>query len=78
TLGRALAGGRQAVAEVLAASAEASARRRSSAKIHDPAVAARLAVVTPAMANRTQPFAERQKLQQAHFALPAFPTTTIG
>ncbi|MBN8945453.1 MAG: 5-methyltetrahydropteroyltriglutamate--homocysteine S-methyltransferase [Rhizobiales bacterium] len=78
TLGRALAGGRGAVADVLAASAEASARRRSSAKIHDPAVAARLAVVTPAMANRAHPFAERQKLQHAHFALPAFPTTTIG
>ncbi|PHY17877.1 5-methyltetrahydropteroyltriglutamate--homocysteine S-methyltransferase [Caulobacter sp. BP25] len=74
-LAKALNTGRAAVAAELAASAEAAKARRVSAKIHDPAVAARLAVVTEGMARRSAAF-DRRRAQQLR--LPAFPTTTIG
>jgi 5-methyltetrahydropteroyltriglutamate--homocysteine methyltransferase len=76
-LGRALEGGRTAVAAELQASSEAAIARTRSPKIHDPAVQARLKAVTPAMAARA-PFAERRKVQRAAYNLPPFPTTTIG
>jgi 5-methyltetrahydropteroyltriglutamate--homocysteine methyltransferase len=78
TLGKALAGGRDSVGDILAASAEAAAARRTSPKVHDAAVAKRIATVTPAMGQRKSNFAERTRTQRAHFNLPAFPTTTIG
>jgi 5-methyltetrahydropteroyltriglutamate--homocysteine methyltransferase len=56
----------------------ALASRRASPKVHDPAVAARLAAVTPAMAQRESPFAARRAHQAARLKLPPFPTTTIG
>ncbi|RIK96129.1 MAG: 5-methyltetrahydropteroyltriglutamate--homocysteine S-methyltransferase, partial [Proteobacteria bacterium] len=77
-LARALGGEDATVAADLDASAKAAAARRSSPKVHDAAVAARLAAVTPAMARRTSPFAARARLQHGRFGLPAFPTTTIG
>lgn len=77
-LARALGGDADAVAADLDASARAAAARRASPKVHDPAVAARLAAVTPAMARRHSPFAERATVQRDRFGLPAFPTTTIG
>jgi 5-methyltetrahydropteroyltriglutamate--homocysteine methyltransferase len=52
--------------------------RRASARIHDPAVRARCAAVTPADSRRAAPFPERQKLQREALKLPLFPTTTIG
>jgi 5-methyltetrahydropteroyltriglutamate--homocysteine methyltransferase len=76
-LGRALDQGRDSVADALKASSDAAAARRSSPKIHNAAVQARLAAVTPADAERV-PFAERREVQRAAFGLPAFPTTTIG
>ena len=78
TLGKALAGGRDSVGDVLAASAQAAAARRTSLKVHDAAVAKRIATVTPAMGQRNSNFAERARRQREHFNLPAFPTTTIG
>jgi len=78
TLARALNEGRAAVADALADNAAAAQSRRTSFKIHDSAVAARLASVNAAMAQRTSPFAERQNAQVAELGLPAFPTTTIG
>jgi len=78
TIGRALSDGRDSVAEALASSAAAAATRRSSSKIHDTAVQARLAAVTPDMANRQNPFAVRREAQRVRFGLPGFPTTTIG
>ncbi len=57
---------------------QAAAARRTSPKIHSKAVAARLAAVTAADARRTSSFEARAQVQRAHFALPAFPTTTIG
>jgi 5-methyltetrahydropteroyltriglutamate--homocysteine methyltransferase len=77
-LARALGGDAAAVAADLEASARAAAARRASPKVHDPAVAARLAAVTPAMARRHSPFAERATVQRDRFGLPVFPTTTIG
>ncbi|HKU97834.1 MAG TPA: 5-methyltetrahydropteroyltriglutamate--homocysteine S-methyltransferase [Vineibacter sp.] len=77
-IGTALSDGRAAVADILDASAVAVATRRTSPKINDAAVAARLAAVTPDMARRTSAFAERQRRQRAELGLPALPTTTIG
>lgn len=77
-LGKALIGGERAAAPEIAASAAAAERRATSKKVHDAAVAARLAAVTPAMANRASVFTDRVSLQHAALNLPAFPTTTIG
>ena len=78
TLGRALVSGRAAVEGTLAASAAAAEARRRSPKVHDAAVAARAAAVTADMAQRRSRFAIRSRIQRQRFALPAFPTTTIG
>jgi 5-methyltetrahydropteroyltriglutamate--homocysteine methyltransferase len=78
TLATALNEGRPSVASQLEASHAAAQARRTSAKIHDATVAARLAATTPAMAQRHSPFGRRQAVQIARLNLPAFPTTTIG
>lgn len=78
TIGRALGEGREAVADELAASAEAAKLRATSSKIHDSLVSARIQSLTPQMARRGSPFAERRSLQKDRLRLPAFPTTTIG
>ncbi|SDT91999.1 methionine synthase (B12-independent) [Verrucomicrobium sp. GAS474] len=62
----------------LEANRAAQAARRASPRIHNAAVARRLAAVTPSDARRVSLFRERQKLQRAKLGLPAFPTTTIG
>jgi 5-methyltetrahydropteroyltriglutamate--homocysteine methyltransferase len=77
-LAQALNKGRGVVAEALAASTAAAYARAVSPKIHDAAVAARLAAATPAMAQRASGFSRRQALQIPRLDLPAFPTTTIG
>ena len=55
-------------------------RRRTSARIHVPAVKSRLAAVTPEMLKRQSPFASRRVSQRKRLTtLPAlFPTHTIG
>jgi 5-methyltetrahydropteroyltriglutamate--homocysteine methyltransferase len=58
--------------------AKALGSRATSARIHDPKVAARLAAVTPAMSLRAPAFQERIALQQAELKLPLLPTTSIG
>ena len=78
TLGRAIDAGRQAVEEALTASAAAAETRKTSAKIHDAAVAARALAVTAEMARRLADFPSRRQVQRAHLALPSFPTTMIG
>ncbi len=70
--------GRDSVAAPLAASAQAAANRRTSPRIHDAAVAARIAAVTPDMQQRRSGHAVRQAEQQTALGLPLFPTTTIG
>jgi len=80
TLGAAIDRGRDAVRDRLAASAAAAATRRTSTRIHDPSVQARLGrtAMTPGIATRGAPFGQRRLRQQDRFGLPAFPTTTIG
>jgi 5-methyltetrahydropteroyltriglutamate--homocysteine methyltransferase len=78
TLGTALMKGRGSVSDVLVASATAAAARKASAKVHDAAVAKRIATLKPALGKRISDFAERAKVQHERFKLPRFPTTTIG
>ena len=78
TLARALNDGRSSVETALAASTAAAQARRTSPKIHNPQVAARMASVNAAMARRDADFAQRQALQEERLKLPTFPTTTIG
>src|SRR5690606_35917604 len=65
-------------ASSLEANRASQQRRRESTRIHNPAVQARLAAVTPADSKRTSAFPQRQKLQREKLDLPLFPTTTIG
>ncbi|TNW45243.1 5-methyltetrahydropteroyltriglutamate--homocysteine S-methyltransferase, partial [Acinetobacter baumannii] len=77
-LGRALREGRAAVKDALAANQAALASRRSSPRVHKPAVQAAVAAIDARLGERQSPYAERIKLQQAHLNLPPLPTTTIG
>lgn len=70
--------GRSAVDAAFKASAAAVQSREASARIHDPKVAERMAVVSPEDLARKSPFEARRAKQRAAFSLPAFPTTTIG
>jgi 5-methyltetrahydropteroyltriglutamate--homocysteine methyltransferase len=54
------------------------ADRRSGRRTADPAVQQREQAVTPDMAQRSRPYAERSALQRRELALPLLPTTTIG
>jgi 5-methyltetrahydropteroyltriglutamate--homocysteine methyltransferase len=78
TLKTAFNEGGQAVAAALSASTHALASRNASARVHDEAVAARLAALTSMHDTRPHPFTVRQAAQRARLHLPAFPTTTIG
>jgi len=78
TLKRALNEGRASVAAELEASSQAAANRRTSPRIHDAAVAARIAAVSPDMRERRSGHAERIAAQAEVLNLPLFPTTTIG
>jgi 5-methyltetrahydropteroyltriglutamate--homocysteine methyltransferase len=77
-LAKALSEGRAAVAGQLQASDAAQHSRRTSTRIHNPAVKQRLAAVTPQMTERQHPFFHRQVAQRGALKLPLFPTTTIG
>jgi 5-methyltetrahydropteroyltriglutamate--homocysteine methyltransferase len=78
TLGTALLSGRAAVEAKLVASSAAAEARRRSPKVHDAVVAARAAAVSADMTRRKSRFTVRSEIQRQRFALPAFPTTTIG
>lgn len=77
-LTRALNEGYESVRDALDVNAKAMESRRTSPRIHNPAVKARVAAITPEMAQRKSAFPERAKLQAAELDLPLFPTTTIG
>jgi 5-methyltetrahydropteroyltriglutamate--homocysteine methyltransferase len=77
-LKRALNEGRDSVAEPLAAASRTAAARRVSPRVHDAAVAARIAAITPAMRERRSGVDARATAQAEVLDLPAFPTTTIG
>jgi len=78
TLAAALSGNAAAVADKLDASAKAAQARRTSPKVHNAAVAQRLAAVTAEMSRRKSVFEVRAAIQREKLGLPAFPTTTIG
>jgi 5-methyltetrahydropteroyltriglutamate--homocysteine methyltransferase len=77
-LGKAIDNGRDSVANVLDASEYVVALRRTSTRRTKPAVARRLAAITPSQARRGASHEARRELQRFRFALPAYPTTTIG
>ncbi|MCA6106052.1 5-methyltetrahydropteroyltriglutamate--homocysteine S-methyltransferase [Bradyrhizobium cenepequi] len=77
-LGTALGSGRDHASEAIRASDAAAAARKISPRIHNPAVAQRLAVIDDGMRHRASPFADRAGVQHERFNLPRFPTTTIG
>lgn len=52
--------------------------RRSSTRVHNAAVAQRLAAISAQDSERQSSYAERAKAQRQRFNLPAWPTTTIG
>ncbi|MBB2157550.1 5-methyltetrahydropteroyltriglutamate--homocysteine S-methyltransferase [Gluconacetobacter diazotrophicus] len=77
-LARALNEGEATVREALDASSAAVASRRTSPRINDPVVQARLAAEGPTAAHRASAFPVRRAAQRARLKLPAYPTTTIG
>ncbi|YCH30305.1 5-methyltetrahydropteroyltriglutamate--homocysteine S-methyltransferase [Erwinia sp. D4-22] len=52
--------------------------RRNSSRVHNAAVAQRLAAINAQDSERKSSYAERAKAQRQRFQLPAWPTTTIG
>jgi 5-methyltetrahydropteroyltriglutamate--homocysteine methyltransferase len=62
----------------LAANRTASAARKTSTRLHDNAVVARLKTLSESDYRRASPFAIRQQVQAEKLRLPEFPTTTIG
>jgi 5-methyltetrahydropteroyltriglutamate--homocysteine methyltransferase len=78
TLAKALAGSSALVEGALTDSAVAVAARKASPKVHDAAVASRVAAITRDMTSRKNGCGARAEAQRRRFNLPAFPTTTIG
>jgi 5-methyltetrahydropteroyltriglutamate--homocysteine methyltransferase len=52
--------------------------RANSFRVHNSAVAQRLAAIKAQDSHRLSPYQERAKAQRGRFNLPAWPTTTIG
>ena len=74
----ALQGDGKSVETELAAARVAAHARRSSPRVHRATVAARLAQAAAGADQRPSPFSRRQQVQRKRFALPLFPTTSIG
>ncbi|MFS2032883.1 5-methyltetrahydropteroyltriglutamate--homocysteine S-methyltransferase [Polaromonas sp. CT11-55] len=74
----ALEGRESSVQAELAAARLAAQARRHSPRVHRATVAARLARAAVGADQRPSPFSRRQQLQRQRFALPLFPTTSIG
>lgn len=70
--------GTAAVAEALADNARAIASRRSSTRVHNPAVREQVKAIIPELGQRQSPYSARAEKQAAALKLPRFPTTTIG
>ncbi|KJE93841.1 5-methyltetrahydropteroyltriglutamate-homocysteine methyltransferase [Capsaspora owczarzaki ATCC 30864] len=74
----ALTSGEAAVASQLAESDAAVASRKSSVRVNNPEVRARIAQLPANSDARQSPYPVRAKAQAARLQLPRFPTTTIG
>ncbi|MFL6699482.1 MAG: 5-methyltetrahydropteroyltriglutamate--homocysteine S-methyltransferase [Vitreoscilla sp.] len=70
--------GREWARDALAANQAAVDARRGSPLVHDPAVRAAVARLTPSLGRRHGTYEQRAAVQSALLKLPAFPTTTIG
>ncbi|WP_073462939.1 5-methyltetrahydropteroyltriglutamate--homocysteine S-methyltransferase [Rhizobacter sp. OV335] len=77
-LAAALKNGRDSVKAELAANQAAIEARRSSPRVHNPAVKAAVAKLNAALGERKSAYATRAPKQAALLKLPPFPTTTIG
>jgi 5-methyltetrahydropteroyltriglutamate--homocysteine methyltransferase len=77
-LARAVDEGEQAVAAAFEESDRVLAEARQDARLHDPAVAARLAAITPEMERRASAYPVRAIAQAARLRLPKLPVTSIG
>jgi 5-methyltetrahydropteroyltriglutamate--homocysteine methyltransferase len=77
-LKQALNSGEAAVAQDLAASAQAAGSRRKAPSTNRAEVRARVAALDEGSANRASPFQQRAAKQAAILNLPPLPTTTIG
>jgi 5-methyltetrahydropteroyltriglutamate--homocysteine methyltransferase len=78
TLATAATGGGNTASEAFLASREAVKRRQTSARIHNPEIAKRVAAISAKDLARKSPFEARREKQRASISLPSFPTTTIG
>ncbi|MES2832353.1 MAG: 5-methyltetrahydropteroyltriglutamate--homocysteine S-methyltransferase [Pseudomonadota bacterium] len=78
TLAKALNQSRMSVQEALVSNHAAIEKRRTSPRVHKPAVKTALAGITAELGKRTSDFQQRASKQSALLKLPAYPTTTIG
>jgi 5-methyltetrahydropteroyltriglutamate--homocysteine methyltransferase len=78
TIQAALAAGPAEREELLAPADQAVASRHASARVHDPAVAARVAALPAGTPGRPSTHGERAERQARRLQLPELPTTTIG
>lgn len=70
--------GRSEIEQELTENARILASRRTSTRIHKPAVEHSIAAINSEMLHRRSAYPERQRLQAQSLSLPKFPTTTIG
>lgn len=77
-LGKALRHGRDCVKTELADNAAALAARRTSPRVHNPAVQAAVKRISAGLGQRRSSYEARTPKQAGLLKLPAFPTTTIG
>lgn len=77
-LGKALQQGRASVARQLAGNQAAITSRKTSARVHNPAVQAALAKISANWGQRQSAYELRAAKQAQLLKLPLYPTTTIG
>ncbi|MFM0271175.1 5-methyltetrahydropteroyltriglutamate--homocysteine S-methyltransferase [Paraburkholderia aspalathi] len=77
-IAKALNDGRESVQAALADNQAAIQSRRTSPRVHNPAVKAAIAKIDAALGRRASAYPQRAARQSALLNLPAYPTTTIG
>lgn len=77
-LAKALNHGRVPVQEALIANNASIEKRRTSARVHNPAVKAAVAKINAALGKRVGTYEQRAAKQSTLLKLPIYPTTTIG
>ncbi|CAE6806987.1 MULTISPECIES: 5-methyltetrahydropteroyltriglutamate--homocysteine S-methyltransferase [Paraburkholderia] len=77
-IAKALNDGRESVRAALAENQAAIQSRRTSPRVHNPAVKDAIAKIDAALGRRASAYPQRAARQSALLNLPAYPTTTIG